>query len=74
VATSTPSHTSSSIRTTPTTVIRILAAWAEARNSDTSLIASPSVTAPSRQVARIRSGYSVTGWASRMRCGRSSDR
>ena len=72
VATSTPSHMSSSRRVMPSTAIRMWAAWRLWRISDTSLMARASVTAPSPVLASITRGCKVTVSAAARRAGRSS--
>ncbi len=56
VATSTPSQTSSLIRTFSSTETSILAVWRVSRSSDTSLMAQNSCLLPSCRIASMHSG------------------
>ena len=72
VATSTPSQINSSIRVLPSMMMPILAVWRVSRSSDTSLIASCTVSDPSTQSARISNGLITAPSAAASRAGRSS--
>ena len=72
VATITPSQISSSTRTTPSTLILILAAWRVSRSIETSLMASASRVSPWIVSARMLSGCRTVLCACSSRAGRSS--